>query len=272
MTDRYAVVGNPVGHSLSPFIHTRFAEQTGQDLVYTAIEAPLDGFDETVHRFAAEGGRGMNVTVPFKSEAAALADKRSAAVYRAGAANTLSFDEEGLIRADNTDGVGLLRDLEDNLGVSLEGRRILVLGAGGAVRGVLEPLLARQPGELLVANRTAERARDLARDFADLGPVRGLGLDEVPAQPFDVVINGTAAGLAAEVPAVPEAVIGSGTLAYDMMYRRDGETAFTAWARALGAGAVADGLGMLVEQAAEAFFIWRGVRPETGPVLAELRG
>ena len=272
MSDRYAVIGHPVGHSLSPLIHARFAEQTGQDLVYGAIEAPLDGFNETVHRFAAEGGRGLNVTVPFKAEAAALADRPSAAVRRAGAANTLSFGADGEIRADNTDGIGLLRDLEANLGFGLAGRSVLVLGAGGAVRGVLEPLLARRPAELVVANRTAERARALAADFADLGPVQGLGLDEVPARAFDLVLNGTAAGLAAEVPAVPVAVIGADTLAYDMMYDRHADTAFVAWARARGASRAADGLGMLVEQAAESFFIWRGVRPETGPVLAELRG
>ncbi len=268
--DRYAVMGNPIAHSLSPRIHRLFAEQTGQRLQYEAILVEPGHFPEAVAGFRAAGGKGLNVTVPFKQEAFALATGRTPRAERAQAANTLYWDEHNTLCADNTDGVGLLRDLKQNLGVALAGRRLLLLGAGGAARGVLAPLLAEGPAELVIANRTAERARALAADFADLGEVRGCGFDAVPAGHWDLVINATAAGLAGEVPPVDPAGIGRDTLCYDMMYGRE-PTAFVRWAEAQGAGRALDGLGMLVEQAAEAFALWRGVRPDTAPVIRRLR-
>lgn len=270
MTDRYAVVGNPIAHSKSPRIHRLFAEQTAQDLSYEALLAPLEGFSAVVEEFRRTGGRGLNVTVPFKQEAWRLADQRGALAQRAGAANTLSFLADGQIRADNTDGVGLVRDLTVNHGLSIRGLRVLLLGAGGAVRGVLEPLLAERPGEVVIANRTAQRAVALAQDFADLGAVRGGGFEGLAGHRFDLIVNGTAAGLQGEVPPLPEDCLAGNAWCYDMVYGRE-PTAFVRWALARGAARALDGLGMLVEQAAESFCIWRGVRPDTGPVLAALR-
>lgn len=263
MTDRYAVFGHPIGHTKSPRIHAAFARQTGQDMAYEAIEAPLDDFAGALAAFRTAGGRGCNVTVPFKETAWHLATEQSERAQQAGAANTLIRTEAGW-RADNTDGAGLVRDLTANLGFSLAGCRVLILGAGGATRGVLGPLLAESPSRLFVANRTASKAVELAAQFG----CAGGGFAEIPAQPFDLVINATAASLAGELPPLPEAVFSPGALAYDMMYGRD--TPFLAFARAHDAR-VADGLGMLVEQAAEAFWLWRGVRPQTGPVLQALR-
>lgn len=264
MTDRYAVFGHPIAHSKSPQIHAAFARQTGQDMTYEAILAPKDGFASSVAAFVAAGGRGANVTVPFKEEAYRLADRLSSRAQRAGAVNTLSFETEGIV-GDNTDGAGLVADLTRNRHCALAGRRILLLGAGGAARGVIEPLLDQQPAALVIANRTVSRAQDLAELF-DRG-VRACGFDGLDS-PFDLVINATTASLAGELPPLSPRVFTSDTLAYDMMYGRD--TPFLAFARTHGA-ATADGLGMLVEQAAEAFYLWRGVRPDTAPVIAALR-
>jgi len=266
MTDAYAVFGNPIAHSKSPRIHAEFARQTGQDLRYAALLAPLEGFAETVLAFRAGGGRGANVTVPFKEAAWALCAVRSARAELAGAVNTLKFDGEE-IYGDNTDGAGLVRDLSANLGVPLAGRRILLMGAGGAARGVVGPLLEQGPRSLFIVNRTADKATTLAAAFAGQGVVAGGGYAALRGT-YDVVINATAASLAGELPPLPEPVFAPDALAYDMMYGRD--TPFLAFALAQGARA-ADGLGMLVEQAAEAFFLWRGVRPLTAPVIALLR-
>jgi len=263
MTDRYAVFGHPIAHSKSPQIHAAFAHQTGQDMTYEAILAPLDGFADSVAAFIAAGGRGANVTVPFKEEAYRLATRLSARAQCAGAVNTLVFD--GGILGDNTDGAGLVADLTRNLGYALAGKRILLLGAGGAARGVIEPLLEQQPAALVIANRTVGRAQELAELFGH--GIRACGFEETGG-PFDVVINATAASLAGELPPLSSALFTDDTLAYDMMYGRD--TPFLTFARSHGA-ATADGLGMLVEQAAEAFALWRGVRPDTAPVIASLR-
>lgn len=266
--DRYAVFGNPVAHSKSPAIHRMFAEQTGQRLRYERIEAPLDDFAGAVARFRADGGRGANVTVPFKEQAWRLAQRLSDRARLAGAVNTLLL--EGDIQGDNTDGVGLVQDLVHNLGVTLAGRRVLVLGAGGAARGILPALAPTGPAELVLANRTAERAQTLARELAEAGPIRCLELGELAGQRFDVVINATAAGLSGELPPLPHDLLAPAAACYDLMYA-DRPTAFVEWARGHGAAVAADGLGMLVEQAAESFFLWRGVRPETAPVIAALR-
>ncbi|OZA14472.1 MAG: shikimate dehydrogenase [Hydrogenophilales bacterium 17-62-8] len=264
MTDRYAVFGHPIAHSKSPQIHAAFACQTGEDVVYEAILAPLDGFADSVAQFIATGGRGANVTVPFKEEAFKRATRLSPRAQRAGAVNTLSFDAGDML-GDNTDGAGLVADLTHNLKQTLGGRRILLLGAGGAARGVIEPLLAQQPAALVIANRTVGRAQELAELFGH--GITACGFEAADAS-FDVVINATAASLAGELPPLSPRIFTDTTLAYDMMYGRD--TPFLDFARTHGA-ATADGLGMLVEQAAEAFYVWRGVRPETAAVIAALR-
>jgi shikimate dehydrogenase len=264
MTDRYAVFGHPIAHSKSPLIHAAFARQTGQDMTYEAILAPLDGFAESIAAFAAAGGRGANVTVPFKEEAYRLTSRLTPRAERAGAVNTLVFDADGIL-GDNTDGAGLVADLARNLKCTLAGRRVLLLGAGGAARGVIEPLLDQNPAALVIANRTVSRAQELAELF-DRG-VRASSFEALDSA-FDVVVNATAASLAGELPPLSPRIFTTDTLAYDMMYGRD--TPFLAFARAQGA-ATADGLGMLVEQAAEAFHLWRGVRPDTAPVIASLR-
>ncbi|WP_369958446.1 shikimate dehydrogenase [Pseudomonas benzenivorans] len=267
--DRYGVFGNPIGHSKSPLIHRLFAAQTGQPLSYEALLAPLDDFEGFARAFFAEG-RGANVTVPFKEQAFRLADELSERARRAGAVNTLSKREDGSLLGDNTDGAGLVRDLRVNAGLELRGKRILLLGAGGAVRGVLEPLLAQQPAVLVIANRTVAKAEQLVAEFADLGPLVASGFDWIDA-PVDLIVNGTSASLAGELPPIAASLIAPGrTICYDMMYARQA-TAFNAWAAEQGAARTIDGLGMLVEQAAEAFCLWRGVRPDSAPVLAELR-
>jgi len=270
MTDRYAVVGNPIAHSRSPAIHARFAAQTGQDLRYDALLAPLDGFEQVVRDFAAAGGRGLNVTVPFKERAFALADRRSSRAEAAGAANTLVFEPGGVL-ADNTDGVGLVRDLTVRHGLALAGAPVLLLGAGGAARGVIEPLLAAGVRELRIVNRTAARAQALAQRFADPRLI-GTGVEALAdaAVPGMVLINATSAGLAGEVLPVPTAVFAAAGFAYDMVYGAQ-PTAFLRAAAAAGCPAQADGLGMLVEQAAESFRLWRGVMPDTEPVYRALR-
>jgi shikimate dehydrogenase len=270
MTDRYAVVGNPVEHSKSPLIHSAFAEQTGQDLHYDRLLAPLHEFAATVQQFFNNGGKGLNVTVPFKQEAYALADTLTPRAQLAGAVNTLKQETDGRLLGDNTDGAGLVQDLTVNHELALGGKSLLVLGAGGAVRGVLGPLLEQQPRRLVIANRTAARAVELAGHFDMAAILAGCGLGDLAGQQFDLVINGTAASLEGQVPAVPDDVLLPGAVCYDMMYSQE-PTAFVRWGQEHGAAASLDGLGMLVEQAAESFRIWRGVRPDTAPVLAMLR-
>lgn len=267
MPDRYAVFGNPIAHSKSPLIHTEFARQTGQDLVYEARLAPLDGFVAAVEAFRAEGGKGANVTVPFKGEAFRYATALTERARLAEAVNTLCFGEDGVL-GDNTDGVGLVRDLTRNLGQAIGGRRVLLLGAGGAARGVLGPLLAEAPARLVIANRTAHRARALAERFSAFGLVEGGGYEALAGLAFDIVINATSTGLSDALPPLPPTVFAPGALAYDMMYGR--ATPFMVFAEQRGAR-VSDGLGMLVEQAAESFWLWRGIRPATAPVIALLR-
>lgn len=270
MTDRYAVMGNPIAHSKSPRIHTLFAGQTGQNLSYTAILVEPDGFAAAVAGFMAQGGKGLNITVPLKETAWALAATRSARAERAGAVNTLVLDPGGAHYGDNTDGAGLVRDLKHNLGCPLSGKRLLLVGAGGAARGVLEPLLDERPALLVNANRTPGKAVELARQFCDLGRIEGCGLDALEGQSFDVIINATASGLSGEVPALPDSVVNPACWCYDMMYG-DEPTAFMRWATERGAVHTVDGLGMLVEQAAESFYLWRKVRPVTEPVIRALR-
>ncbi len=270
-TDRYAVVGNPVAHSLSPRIHGLFAQQTDQNLVYDAIEIDLEAFEDGVLELRREGLLGLNVTVPFKQQAFELCDQLSPRARDAGAVNTILFTDQDEIVGDNTDGVGLTRDLIDNLHILIRHRKILILGAGGAVRGVIGPLLVQQPRSLAIANRTLERAQTLADDFSKLGRIDVFAYDELGRDNYDLIINGTAAGLAGDVPPVPDGVLGINSVCYDMMYRLDGPTAFVDWALQRGAVDAHDGLGMLVEQAAEAFSLWRGRRPETAEVIATLR-
>jgi shikimate dehydrogenase len=270
--DRYAVIGNPVEHSRSPFIHTRFALATGQELTYTRLPCAADGFELTVRGFADSGGRGCNVTVPFKFDAPRLAARCTARAAIAGAANTLRFDADGWL-ADNTDGIGLVRDIERNAGVALAGRRVLLIGAGGAAAGALGPLLQARPLALTVANRTLRKAQELVRRHAPQAASHGVTLrataleDCGPA--FDIVVNASASSLAQAAVPVAASVLAPGSLALDMMYGPAAKP-FLAWAEVHGARA-RDGLGMLVEQAAQAFWLWRGVFPETAPVLAALR-
>ena len=266
--DQYVVIGNPVAHSKSPAIHAQFAAQTGESIAYERLAAPLDDFAACVQHFMQSGGCGANVTVPFKLEAFALATQLTPRAQAAGAVNTLSF-EDGRIVGDNTDGVGLVRDIVHNAGVVLEGRRILLLGAGGAARGVVMPLLAGRPQQLVVANRTFARAQELVQSFpAAASVLKAAAFDDLSGQ-FDVIINATSASLSADLPAVPATLFGPQVFVYDMMYAAT-PTVFMQWAAQHGA-CVRDGLGMLVEQAAESFFVWRGARPDTAPVYAALR-
>lgn len=269
MPDLYCVFGNPISHSKSPFIHAAFARETGEALTYEARLAPIDGFAAAVAAFVGEGGRGANVTVPFKEEAFRLCHTLTPRAARAGAVNTLSF-VDGRILGDNTDGAGLVADIVGNLGFSPAGRRILLLGAGGAARGVIEPLLATGPAVLVVANRSVDKARLLAETFADLTALEACSFADLAAKSFDLVVNATSASLGGETLPLPAGIFAEGALAYDMMYGR-GDTPFLAQARAQGAARCADGLGMLVGQAAEAFFVWRGRRPACAPVMAALR-
>ncbi|GGJ95046.1 shikimate dehydrogenase [Pseudomonas matsuisoli] len=267
--DRYVVFGNPIAHSKSPRIHAVFAQQTNLSLSYEALLAPLDNFEGAARQFFVEG-KGANVTVPFKEDAYRLVDQLTPRAQRAGAVNTLMKREDGTLLGDNTDGAGLVRDLTVNAAVDLVSKRVLVLGAGGAARGVIEPLLGESPRQLVVANRTFAKAQALATLFESLGPVTAAQFADLDA-PFDVIINATSASLGGEVPAIPGTLIAPGhTVCYDMMYGKD-LTPFNRWATQQGAAQVLDGLGMLVEQAAEAFTLWRGVRPDAGPVLAQLR-
>ena len=268
MTDQYAVIGNPIEHSKSPLIHQQFAEQTGQDLHYGRILGEV--FHEDVRYFFHNGGKGLNVTVPFKEQAFDLSDELSERAQTAGAVNTLVYRDDGSILGDNTDGVGLVTDLGCNHLFNFAGSKILLLGAGGASKGVIRPLLEQNPDLLVVANRTASKAVDLADSVSELGAVTGMGLEELSGKRFDLIINGTAAGLSGELPAIPDDCLEDGGWTYDMMYATE-PTAFVRWGKEHGAGKALDGLGMLVEQAAESFYLWRGVRPETSQVIASLR-
>lgn len=268
--DRYAVLGHPVGHSKSPLIHQRFAEQFAAAIDYRAIDVEPGTFEQAVKRFRQQGGKGCNVTVPYKQEAWRIATERSGRAELAGAVNTLRFDAENKIYGDNTDGIGLLRDLTINLDQPLFGKRILVLGAGGAVRGVLGSLLEQAPHSLTLANRTVSKAEELAKIFSTIGPVTPCGFEQLAGQQFDVVINGTAASLDGELPPLPDNLFAGGALAYDLMYETE-PTVFMEWAHAHGATRIADGLGMLVEQAAESFNLWWGRRPQTASVIEALR-
>jgi shikimate dehydrogenase len=267
--DQYAVVGHPVAHSLSPFIHSMFARQTGQVLSYGLMDVEPEQFNERLSEFFAAGGRGVNVTAPHKGRALSLAEELTERARRAGAVNTLAVRDDGTMLGDNTDGVGLAQDLAVNLGLRIRQRNILLLGAGGAARGVIAPLLALAPQRVVVANRTAERAVALAAMFAGLGPVEGCGFGELDSQPFDLIVNATSASLTGALPEVPAAAFGPSTFCYDMAYGR-GDTPFVRWARQLGCRDAVPGWGMLVEQAAESFRLWRGVRPPTAPVLKAL--
>lgn len=312
MTDRYAVIGNPIEHSKSPRIHAAFAVQTGEPIEYGRILGNLEDFAGDVRRFVAEGGRGLNITVPFKTEAFELLDDLSVHARAAGAVNTLIVRDGGLLRGDNTDGIGLIRDLTVNHGLALSGKRVLLLGAGGAARGVLRPLLEAGPAALVIANRTASKAEALASELSDQHDVQprteggieplprtisgaanarpggsantgtpasserlsttiiGCGLDALRGQRFDLIINATSTGLTGAIPALPDDCLAAGGWTYDMLYA-DEPTPFCRWGQVQGAERALDGLGMLVEQAAESFHLWRGLRPETEAVIATLR-
>lgn len=275
LTDQYAVFGNPIEHSKSPEIHRQFAEQTQQALVYEKQLVPENDFDQAADAFFASAGKGLNVTVPFKQEAYQYADKTTDRARLAGAVNTLALQSDNSVLGDNTDGVGLVTDIKDNLGWQIRHKRILILGAGGAVRGVLEPLLAEQPQHIVIANRSVDKALQLSQQFAELGYLLGCGYDMLGEQSYDLIINGTSAGLQGELPPLPDTLIAREdlqvkTVCYDMMYGAK-PTLFVQWAQQHGAAA-SDGLGMLVEQAAESFALWRGVRPQTSEVIAQLRG
>ena len=270
MTDVYAVIGNPIAHTKSPRIHAEFARQLEQDLRYEAIFAPRDGFAKAIAEFRAAGGRGMNVTVPFKLEAFALATERTERAEQAGAVNTLKFDGP-VILGDNTDGAGLVSDIRDRLRFALRDARVLLMGAGGAARGVILPLLKQAPASIALANRTVAKGHALERQFAPFGKIESGDYARLAGQQFDLVINATSAGLSGKLPPLPSGVFAPGSIAYDMVYGKDARP-FLDFAREQGAAEVSDGLGMLVAQAAESFFLWRGVRPDTAPVIELLRG
>jgi shikimate dehydrogenase len=263
MADRYAVIGNPVAHSQSPWIHAEFARACGHNLEYTRLEAPLDGFAGAVDEFRAAGGKGLNVTLPFKHQAYRYCARTSERAAAAEAVNTLLLDDA--VSGDNTDGVGLVRDLSSNLGLALEGQEVLLLGAGGAAQGVAGALLGAGVARLVIANRTVAKAQALAQRFAGAS---ARGYQALAGERFDLIVNATSAGLSGDAPALPAGVLTRHCVAYDMVYGRD--TPFLAAARVAGARAC-DGLGMLVEQAAESFFVWRGIRPQTAPVLRQMR-
>ncbi|HHH43244.1 MAG TPA: shikimate dehydrogenase [Gammaproteobacteria bacterium] len=267
---RYAVMGNPIEHSQSPRIHRLFAEQTGRSIVYDAILVAPGHFAEAVNDFIQQAGQGLNVTVPFKQDAWLIADRLSERAQRAGAVNTLTVTADGTLAGDNTDGAGLVRDLTGNLGQTLAGKQLLVLGAGGAARGILAPLLEQRPARLVIANRTVERARELAVQFADLGDLQGCGFADLAGSRFDIVINATAAGLQGQVPELPDGIMDADSCSYDLMYAPE-PTAFVRYARQLGVRSAFDGLGMLVEQAAESFLVWHGILPDTAAVITALR-
>ena len=267
--DKYAVVGYPVAHSWSPFIHGLFAKQTGHAITYSRLEVPPEALNERVVEFFAADGQGLNITLPHKQAACLIARERTPRAEMAGAVNTLALRSSGLF-GDNTDGAGLIADLTHNLSFDLRGTRVLLLGAGGAARGVLGPLLEADPEYLEISNRNEERAKELAHEFSTLGTVHGCGFDAIANTTFDLVLNATSASLQDTIPPIPPAVIGPTTLCYDMAYGK-GDTAFTRWSKSAGAGRAETGWGMLVEQAAESFLIWRGVKPDTAPVIAAVK-
>lgn len=269
MTDLYAVFGNPINHSKSPSIHRMFAEQTGQDLHYTKQLVEVDKFAQSADEFFAQGGRGLNITVPFKQDAYGYAHKLTPRAERAGAVNFLAKLGDGSILGDNTDGIGMIHDMH-NLDWDIAGKRVLVLGAGGAVRGILQPLLEEQPAQVVIANRTLAKAEALAQHFLDLGDMQAKSYEQLAGEQFDIVINGTSASLNGELPPLPNNLLKPGACCYDMMYGAE-PTVFLQWAQQQGAAHLADGLGMLVGQAAEAFYLWRQIRPEVVPVLTALR-
>ncbi len=271
--DAYAVMGNPIAHSKSPQIHAAFARQTGQRIKYSAIQVDPGGFEQAVGNFFANGGMGLNVTVPFKQEAWKLVHEHGPEAERAGAVNTILHDSAEHFIGRNTDGIGLVRDILQNHHGKIEGQRVLLVGAGGAARGVLQPLLAERPQRLVIANRSPDRAVVLAHDFADISadsPLHGGGFPELAGENFDLIINASAASLHGEVPPLPDTILVDGGWCYDMMYGAD-PTTFVRWGLEHGAGVSLDGLGMLVEQAAESFYLWRGVRPDTALVIKEIR-
>lgn len=268
-TDQYAVFGHPISHSKSPRIHTLFAEQTRQNLEYTAWDVPADRFSEELRRFAEAGGKGLSCTVPLKELAWQIADKKSVQAERAKAVNTLRIGSDGGLYGDNTDGVGLVRDLTQNLGIAITGYKILLLGAGGASRGILEPLLALKPERVVIANRTLEKAERLADEFSEVGSIQALKFDSLVGNRFNLILNATSASLRGELPPLPEGVLAPLGYCYDLAYGSQ-PTAFVEWGERMGAKLSTDGIGMLVEQASEAFFIWRGVRPQTVPVIERL--
>ena len=267
--DQYGVIGHPVAHSWSPFIHGLFARQTEQAMVYRRFDVPPAKFRRHVLHFFLHGGRGLNVTLPHKIAAAELANELTPRAERAHAVNTLMMLNENEILGDNTDGEGLVRDLQDNCNVPISGQRILILGAGGAARGVIAPLLALQPTEIVIANRTAARAGSLAREFAQLGNLIGCGFDSALLTDFDLIINATSASTEGDAPAIASTLVSDRTVCYDMAYGKE-KTPFVRWAENHGCARALQGWGMLVEQAAESFAVWRGIRPNTAPVLAAL--
>ncbi len=268
--DHYAVFGNPIKHSKSPQIHKLFAEQTNQSLDYTAELVEVGQFDQAIKHFTSNGGKGLNITVPFKEDAWSCATQHSDRAQRAGAVNTLILNAKGELFGDTTDGTGLVRDLTQNHGITINSKDVLLIGAGGAVRGVLEAILEQQPASLLIANRTKQKALQLAKNFSDLGNIKGCGLDEIGSAYFDIVINGTSASLQGDLPPLPGSIFKTHSCSYDMMYAAQA-TPFMKWSAENAAENVFDGLGMLVEQAAESFYLWRNVRPETKPVIDYIR-
>lgn len=269
MTDLYAVFGNPIAQSKSPDIHTAFAQSTGEDLRYEKRLAEVGEFIPAAKEFFALGGKGLNITAPFKLDAFSLAEELSERAENAGAVNTLLL-KEGKVYGDTTDGFGLVYDITENLGWLLTNKKVLMLGAGGAVRGVLQPILEKNPASLILANRTASKAEDLAAQFSRYGNIQGCGFTDIENSPFDIIINGTSASITGELPPLPDNIIDQNTFAYDLTYGAK-PTVFMDWAKKNNAGKIADGLGMLVCQAAESFYVWRGVRPETKSVIEQIR-
>ena len=267
--DQYGLVGHPIAHSWSPFIHGMFANATAQNLVYRLFDIAPDDFRRETLRLFTSGVRGLNITLPHKQAAAELVNELTPRAARAQAVNTIAFFEDTTLLGDNTDGIGLICDLERNLQVDLADKRVLILGAGGAARGVIAPLMERELRTLTIANRTPMKARNLASEFSDMGRIAGCSFAELQGPPYDLIINATSASLQGERPEMPAGLVDEGTVCYDMAYGR-GQTPFTAWAHALHARRTTKGWGMLVEQAAESFFLWRGIRPNTQPVLAAL--
>jgi shikimate dehydrogenase len=267
--DQYGVVGHPISHSWSPFIHGMFAKSTAQNLVYRLFDIAPDTFRRDILQLFGGGVRGLNITLPHKQSAAELVNELTPRAARAQAVNTIAFFENTTLLGDNTDGAGLTSDLERNLKIELADKRLLILGAGGAVRGVLGPLLEREFREVTIANRTAHRAQALSAEFADMAPITACGFSELRGPAYDLIVNATSAGLQGEMPLLPASIVGTGTMCYDMAYGR-GDTPFTRWAKSQRAARTAKGWGMLVEQAAESFMLWRGIRPNTQAVLEAL--